>query len=368
MSETAVTDPNAPDFDSIVIEEVELPFDTGRKFTKISYADPRLKDYSLVHMASTLNSLGKRIDTAVVRYPRYVHAEALRHRVISRNAASSRARSVKVTLRDVMENPTIPLFTVNQAGMNGRYSEPERREKQIAAWLRNRDRAVASVLELIVNPELSEKYGSDSAIAAAYEEILEDYYENGYDSKGEPREGYLSTHKQQFNRIIENFGPFEEVITSTYWDNFLELRDHKDAQGEIRAFAVLVRSMLNHIEPTDSWIHAPFIPLAELPEQPTDFDTVRPLLLRSANECAQVSYNDKSSATRSTASATKGEELFRLKHYSPFEHQAIDSDIFWNILVPNSEGQDFVTDPDELASNLDPSWIQLRVMLAGVTK
>lgn len=365
-------DPNAPDFESIIIEKIALPFDPDKKFLRFTFADPKLKDYSLICIRSTINSFGQRLDTIVVRYPRYVHAEALRHRVLSRNAASSRARSVKVTIRDVMENPTIPIFTVNQAGMGGRYSEPERRELQIASWLRARDRAVASVLELIAGPQIFAKYGSNAddatSVANAWEEILEDYYENGYDAKGEPREGYLSTHKQQFNRIIENFGPFEEVVTSSYWDNFLELRDHADAQPEIRAFAVLVRAMLSSSEPEYSWLHAPFIPTAELPEGPTDFDAVRGLLLRSANECAQISYNDKSTATRSTASASKGEQLFALKHYSPFEHQAIDADDYWGIIVPSSDGQEITRDPDNLVSNLDPSWVQLRPILAGVTK
>jgi len=369
-------DPHVPDFTDIVVELIDLPFDTGRKFIKLSYRDERLKDYSLIVVADSLSqgqpSLFSRLSTFIVRYPRYVHAEALRHRVISRNAASSRARSVKATIKEVMENPTIPLFTVNQKGMGGRFSEPERREKQIAAWLRARDRAVASVLELIVGPEIFDNYGNGfddaSGVAAAWEEILDDYYANGYDSNGDAREGYLSTHKQQFNRLIENFGPFEEIITASYWDNFLELRDHDLAQPEIRAFAALVRKALEVSEARETWIHAPFIPLDEIPEEPTDFDSVRPLLLRSANECAQVSYNDKSAATKTTASATKGEELFRLKHYSPFEHQAIAEIPFDEEVVSQSAGQDFVRDEDQLVSNLDWSWVQLRSILAGVTK
>ncbi len=361
-----------PDFSSIVIEEIQLPYDSEVSYLKLSFTDPMLKDYSLIVILDSVTcSLGNRIFTVIARYPRYVHAEALRHRVFSRNASSSRARSVKSTLKEVMENPIIPLFTVNQKGMGGRFAEDAVREKQIEGWLRARDRAVASVLELLVGPELFDNYGSGfedtSAVAAAWEEILDDYYENGYDSNGDPKEGYLSTHKQQFNRIIEPYTPFEEVITSTYWDNFLSLRDHEDAQPEIRAIAVLIKAALEASAPQERAFHLPFIPLNEIPSVEADWDTVlKPVFLRSSAEAAQISYNDKSSAAKSTATAALGARLFDSRHLSPFEHPAVDAETYEKI--SGRADTSLTTNGAELISNFDPAWIQLRPILAGITK
>lgn len=358
-----------PDFTSVVVEKISLPYDEGKQFLKLSFKDPMLQDYSLIVVLDTVtshDSFGRRISTFIIRYPRYVHAEALRHRVISRNAASSRARSVKSTLREVMENPVIPLFTVNQKGMGGRFADQATRDKQIAVWLRGRDRAVATVLELLVGPELLENYDNDGAMAADWEKILDDYYASGYDSNGEPKEGYLSTHKQQFNRVIEPYTQFEEVVTSTYWDNFLELRDHEDAQPEIRAIAVLVKAALEHSEPQVRPFHLPFIAEADFPTPEADWETeIKPVFLRSSAESAQISYNDKSSAARSTASAALGERLFASRHLSPFEHAAIAyGHYFGGIALKNN----LERNPENLVSNFDSSWVQLRPILAGITK
>lgn len=361
-----------PDFNSVVAESITLPYDPSKKFLLLRFSDPLLKDYSLIvildsHLGRT--AFGERIITMILRYPRYVHAEALRHRVISRNAASSRARSVKTTLRDVMENPVIPLFTVNQKGMGGRFSDAETREKQIDAWLKARDGAVASVLELLVGSEIFENYGSGfrdvSAVAAHWEEILDDYYENGYDSEGNVKEGYLSTHKQQFNRLLEPFSQFEEVVTGTYWDNFLSLRDHDDAQPEIKAPAVLIREALRISVPDTRDFHLPFIADADVPAVTDSWeDVIKPIFLRASAEAAQISYNDKSKAARTTASSSLGGRLFESRHYSPFEHPAIAREAYEEI-APRAELE---TDLSKLVSNFDSSWVQLRPILAGITK
>lgn len=361
-----------PDFNSVVAESITLPYDPTKEFLLLRFTDPLLKDYSLIvildsHLGRT--AFGERITTMILRYPRYVHAEALRHRVISRNAASSRARSVKSTLRDVMENPVIPLFTVNQKGMGGRFSDAETRAKQIEAWLKARDAAVASVLELLVGSEIFDNYGSGfrdvSGVAENWEEILEDYYENGYDSEGNAKDGYLSTHKQQFNRLLEPFSQFEEVITGTYWDNFLSLRDHPDAQPEIKAPAVLVREALRLSKPEARDFHLPFIAEEDVPAITADWEeAIKPVFLRASAEAAQISYNDKSKAARTTASSNLGERLFESRHYSPFEHSAI-ADTAYLAIARRAE---LVTDLTKLVSNFDSSWVQLRPILAGITK
>lgn len=357
----------SPDFESIVIEEVKLPFDK-RSFVRLSYSDPKLADYSLLVVADSKAGelCTDRLITFITRYPRYVHAEALRHRVISRNAASSRARSVKSTLKEVMTNPVIPLFTVNQKGMGGRFADPATRELLVKEWLLARDKDVASVLSMLINPSIREGK-TDSEVANDYEALLDDYYANGYDTNGDPKPGYLSAHKQQFNRIIEAYSRFEEVITASYWDNFLNLRDHPDAQPEIRAVAVLVKRALEISKPTKRAFHLPFIAEADIPASDADWETVvKPVFLRASAEAAQISYGDKSSSTKVTATAALGERLFTSKHLSPFEHSAIASEAYFSTVANDSNGLE--EDAAKLVSNFDPSWVQLRPVLAGITK
>jgi hypothetical protein len=358
-----------PDFSSVVVEEIELPYDTSKRFLKFSFSDEKLSDYSLIVIADSLTNAAAapRLSTYIVRYPRYVHAEALRHRVISRNAASSRARSVKSTLREVMTNPVIPLFTVNQKGMGGKFASPEIREALIKEWLLARDKDVTSVLSMLINPSIREGK-TDTEVANDYEALLADYYANGYDTEGNPKAGYLSAHKQQFNRIIEAYSVFEEVITASYWDNFLSLRDHEDAQPEIRAVAVLVKAALDRSTPVKRELHLPFIAEADYPASDADWETtVKPVFLRSSAEAAQISYNDKSSSSKSTATAELGARLFESRHLSPFEHPAIASGHYFDVLR-TAESEHLEPDATKLVSNFSDSWVQLRPILAGITK
>lgn len=364
-----------PDFSSVIEEQVTLPHEPNKTFLKLTYSDPILKNYSLIVVADTVaTSLAPisreeekaRISTFVPRYPRYVHAEFLRHRVISRNASSSRARSVRSTLSEVMNEPVIPIFTVNQKGMGGKYPTPEVREALVKEWLLARDRDVTSVLSMLVNPSIAEGR-TPTEVANDYEAILDDYYANGYDANGEPKPGYLSAHKQNFNRLIEAHTVFEEVITATNWDNFLELRDHDDAQPEIRAIAVLIREALKRSTPVEHWIHLPFIAEQDIPAEPVPYLEVKPLMMLSATECAQISYGDKTKAKKSTATLTLGERLFESKHYSPFEHPAISSYKFDHAYT-DGFADGLVEDYECLDSNFDYRWYQFRILLAGVTK
>ena len=63
---------------------------------------------------------GERVCTFEVEVPRIIWAEALTHRLFSRNAASSRAIPVSRMIEMVREKPAMPVrFGANQAGMQG---------------------------------------------------------------------------------------------------------------------------------------------------------------------------------------------------------------------------------------------------------
>ena len=56
-------------------------------------------------LARTVDEFGNEIVTWEMMYPRYVHPELMTHRMFSRNASSSRATPLHVTLEEVRKNP-----------------------------------------------------------------------------------------------------------------------------------------------------------------------------------------------------------------------------------------------------------------------
>ena len=350
-----------PDFTSVVSQRVSLPY-REEPYQKFSFSDPMLKDYSVIAIEDSLSTEAKRLTTFVARYPRYIHSELLTHRVFSKNASSSRARSVQVTLREVMEDPVIPLFTINRAGMTGEFSPPAVREKQIAGWLLARNKAVASALSLLVGPEVLH-HTSDSQVARNYEKILEGYYENHYDKEG-GHIGGLSTHKQVTNRLLESFLHMEIVLTSSYWDNFLRLRNHNEAQPEFHALAALLGHALEEHTPARRSIHLPFAKTSSRPKKGAHWQEVYEAALLSSAECAQISYRDKSAQKTATASLDLGKRLLTFGHYSPFEHQAFENEEYHRLAFENLKLEHR---PSQLISNFDPAWIQFRSVISGRT-
>src|SRR5271156_4397971 len=95
-------------------------------------------------VCDSIGPSGVRLTTFVLTYPRMIHSELMTHRMLSRNASSSRAIPVKKQIQMVIYNPAIPLaFTKNQKGMQGGEAlDGEAHEKAVSAWLEGRDRAV----------------------------------------------------------------------------------------------------------------------------------------------------------------------------------------------------------------------------------
>ena len=82
-------------------------------------------DITAKFIAGSETEDGKRIYTLQLRYPRIIHSEFMTHRVMSRNASSSRAIPVQsILVRD--EDMFIPNFRMNKPGMQpGDYLTPE---------------------------------------------------------------------------------------------------------------------------------------------------------------------------------------------------------------------------------------------------
>lgn len=227
------------------------------------------------------NWLGKNLYTFKLRYPRYIHAELLTHRVFSRNSASSRAIPIAKAINSVTEDPVVPIWTYNQRGMQGnKVNSDDLIRFADQTWTEGRVLAV----------------GVARALDA------------------------LSIHKQNVNRVLEPYQFIRVILTGTDFDNFFKLRDHEAAQPEIAMLARKMREEYDKAEPTllhpGQW-HIPFS------DQMNDIDAEIDMLKIATARAARVSYHVFGEIEINYA---KDIELYnRLVtegHFSPAEHQA----------------------------------------------
>jgi len=69
-------------------------------------------------IADSISPEGIRLPTMVLRNPRMIHSEFMTHRVVSRNASSSRAIPLKRARADIRNDPAYPAsWGSNQRGM-----------------------------------------------------------------------------------------------------------------------------------------------------------------------------------------------------------------------------------------------------------
>lgn len=246
----------------------------------------------------SINDKEQRLTTFVLRYPRFIHSEFMTHRVISRNASSSRAIPVNKIIDSIESDIARPIhWGQNQKGMQAHnHVDDETAAKAMALW----DEAAKSSIE----------YARKMA--------------------------ELGIHKQVVNRITEPFSHISVVATATDWANFFSLRYHIDAQPEIRELAkqmlkvylsnqpkkVLTYSSFDEVTEIDNNVtknaHLPFV----LPEE-RDLPFGDAVAISQAR-CARTSYNNHDGTANDIGkdkTLTKG--LSDSGHFSPFEHQGI---------------------------------------------
>ena len=150
--------------------------------------------YKCEILADSISEQGHRLTTFKLTYPRIVHAEMLRHRMLSRNVASSRAIPFEKMVKDIKEDPFIPLaWQKSHKGMQGtEYLQVKDGIYGVKEhWLEARNKAV----------ELATSLHSSNVT------------------------------KQLVNRIIEPFVWTTELVSGTEWENFFELRCPKYSVG-----------------------------------------------------------------------------------------------------------------------------------------
>lgn len=238
-------------------------------------------------LADSITDGGSRLVTWLWKYPRFIHAEIMTHRALSRNAASSRAIPAKKLRERVLAAPAEPLhWGQNQAGMQAN--------------------------EELADPEAARRLWFSAMRAATL------HHEQGEEIK---------LHKQIVNRLIEPWMTIEVIVSATDHANLFHLRKHRMAEPNFQALAELAWEafhdhMPEYIAP-GGW-HLPYIDAHDL-ETATSTEQLRAI---SVGRCARVSLlthdgrrdhaDDIGLHDRLAATAYDGDPM----HASPFEHVA----------------------------------------------
>ena len=288
----------------------------------------------------SISPVGKRITTFELEYPRMVHAEALTHRVFSRNAASSRAIPIETMIQMVMDNPAIPVWWgKNQAGMQAKEELNDTIWNIPCSWteqgnqihrLRKDSDEFYEFSEFVTEREAAKRtwlHGRNVAVQTV--KALSN----------------LKLHKQIANRVLEPWSHIKVVVTSTEWDNWYNLRDHMDAQPEIRVLAEIMLELHNNSIPEPlgygQW-HLPYVEDKVIydefdPNENSHYmdwlilarDKLQPgeILLDDAKKlsvslCAQVSYRKSDDSLLKAINIYDRLITSKPSHASPVEHQA----------------------------------------------
>lgn len=297
-------------------------------------------------IADSVSTEGKRLTTFKLVYPKFIHGEFMTHRVISRNASSSRAIPVAKLIAEVLDEAT-------RAGPV--YWGAEQKGMQSGAELE----------------------GDDLLKAHAYWAIGARRAAQTADAMNR-----LGVHKSIVNRVLEPYSHIRVVATATEWDNFNGLRLDRAAQPEIRALAIAMFEARKASTPkllkSGQW-HLPFVNEGEFEQDYSD-NPISYDVKVSVARCARVSYESFETGKRSTV-----EEDLKLYerlvgsqplHASPAEHQAtpdklVEMDIMTNPLTEEDKANRLIKltmsgwweHPTEHGNFI--GWRQYRKMLPG---
>jgi len=264
--------------------------------------------YSTKILLDSISPGGRRLTTWELRYPRFIHSELMTHREFSRNSASSRAIPNVKLRQQVAEDPALPVWWgKNQSGMQAR-------EELVYASLRSAKNQWLYARDLML--DASEKLAN------------------------------IGLHKQLCNRLLEPWMFITVIVSSTSFENFFHLRDHRDAQPEIAWVARDMRQKyrdsvplklqpgewhLPMVSPEDWLETSPTVPRAAAAsafEHRLLAEQVKKLKKVAVGRVARVSYlthdgrrdlsDDIALHDKLLAGAVTGDPL----HMSPFEHVA----------------------------------------------
>lgn len=274
-----------------------------------------------------------RLITYSAQYWRGTHSEEMTHRMHSRNSASTRAIPLRVQLRNLLKQAFMPAqFGTAKGGMEP--DAPLTGAKLAEArdiWLTARDRELTGMIELMIGREhASRLLGYDPQNGHASAAMIEEHLEEIIalvpvpDKDGKMPDltdsSVLNVAKQLAGRLIEPHMWHTMVVTvsESQIQNYLNLRDHPAAQGEITTNARNVRAAIAASTPKrldyGEW-HTPLVAEGE-------FESVEDRIMVSAARCAAVSYNRQTADVPYQKLVNRYHDLVSGGHMSPLEHQA----------------------------------------------
>jgi hypothetical protein len=294
-------------------------------------------------IADSISPTGVRLTTLEIEVHRMVWSEFMTHRMLSRNAASTRAVPVAKVIEMVKQHPAMPThWGANNPGMKSNAElDPMRQQAAEAVWLAMRDEVVR------------------------YTSVLSN------------KEG-INGHKQWTGRVLEPFTMIKAVVSATELNNFFHLRDHPDAQPEIRQLAIVMKEALDKSTPTclspGQW-HLPYVMYNQLTNSywadentEVDLETAKKI---SASCCAQVSYRNLDTSVEKALAIF---DMLNLNnnsgqpaHASPIEHQATPMSTL-NRTSPGAEWEPGITHIDRAGTYWSGNfrgWIQNRQLYAN---
>ena len=323
-------------------------------------------------ICDSISEQGIRITTLEVEAPRIVLAEINTHNAISKNCSSTRAITLKKAIQQIRDNGFEPLYLgKKQSGMSAEIEiDSESKLHALYLWSEAKDEMIHIVERLDEECEL---------------------------------------HKQISGRLLEPFQMVKQVLTATDWENFFNLRLHRDSQPEICMLAYKIYKAIEASVPNTlrcGEFHLPYLEISQDQYNPkntyyyiwnvdntgTETDgykfentlTLDQAIKYSITRCASVSYRTEEMTLEKSQDIYKRLLEADVLHSSPAEHVATpivekfeyfdkeDLDTGYEVnlpLHPDSweKGITHVNRQGELCSANFRGWIQYRHTLKNNT-
>lgn len=229
----------------------------------------------------SVNPDGQRLTSFIVKYPRFIHAEHLRHRMHSFNSASSRAIPAKKMRETILAEPALPeWWGKNQSGMQA--------EAQLEG-------SALDVVEDEWQAMLDDAVGAHQTMEEA------------------------GLHKQIANRILEPWMHITVLVSGTDWENFFSLRAHPAAQPEFQVLAYRMLDQYLKSQPQELGWGQWHIPFEDRMPEGIDLNTKLKIATARAARLSYLTFEGEIDLEKDIA---LHDSLVKNGHMSPTEHCA----------------------------------------------
>lgn len=318
-------------------------------------------------VCDSISEAGTRLTTFEVEYPRIIHAELLTHKMLSRNAASSRAIPFAKMKEQLTGRPV--RFGANVSGMQDDAQEHDGLIQGSPIFKPDGD-------------YYTECYSSEEAWEFAKADAL--FWSQAFSDAG--------YHKQCFNRLTETFQMIKVLITATEWSNFFWLRNdsaadptlHNLAKTMLEAYKDSVPRVISayDMNADDVAWHLPYIEIHDNTDSlawkkyyfitnaqghPVRLSTQEAIKV-SAARCAAISFRNSDYDLEKSLlvyDRLVGDER---KHSSAMEHQAtpiLPVDGYNKAAINWQKGISHMDRDGNLWSGNFKNWIQHRKLIDG---